>query len=67
MYAVHITEQEIRQAKLPSTRVNSIRLQFALWGSQIEEVVGPPDVLIPKFEAMTALQPAQIFNDVPSL
>ena len=67
MHSVDITEQEVGQAEPPSSGVNAIRLQLALRGSQVEEVVGPLDVLITEFKAMITLQPAQVVNDVPGL
>jgi hypothetical protein len=65
--AVHVTEQEVRQAEGPACSVDTVCLQLALRSPQVEKVVGPLEELIAEFEAMTAFQPAQILNNIPGL
>ena len=67
VHAVDIAEQEIRQAECSASGVDSVRLQLALWCTQVEEVVCTLEILVAEFEAMAALQPAQVLNNVPGL
>src|SRR5438046_3544706 len=65
--SVYVAEQEVRDSERPARRVHSVDLQFTLRSADVHEVVAAPQVLIPKLEAVAALQPAQVVDQVPRL
>src|SRR5207248_2941801 len=67
VHAIHVSEQEIRQAESSARGVDSVGLQLTLRGAQIQEVIATLQILVSKFEAVAAFQPAEVLNNVPRL
>ena len=67
MHAVDIAKEEVRQAKISAGGVNTVGLDFALRGTDVQEVVRTLEILIPELEAVARFQPAQALDDIPGL
>src|SRR5580700_10266693 len=66
-YDIRVSQQQIGKADIEATGDNSVLDHQTLRGFYVEEIVGPPEVLITELETMTAFQPVQVLNEVPRL
>ena len=64
---IRVSQQQIGQADIETAGDRSVLDQKALGSFDIQEIVGPPQILIPEFETMIAFQPVQVLNQVPGL
>ncbi len=67
MHPIHVAKKIIRQTECSTGGIDSVRLYFTLGGSDVQEIVGPSQILVAEFEAVVTLEPAHVIDEVPSL
>src|SRR5260370_17439252 len=67
MHPIHVAKKIIRQTECSTGGIDSVRLYFTLGGSDVQEIVGPSQILVAEFEAVVSLEPAHVIDEVPPL
>ena len=66
--SIYIDHHKIRQYHIVvGIGVNAVDLQLTLGRTNVHEIVSAPQVLVSEFEAVTALEPAEVLDQIPGL
>src|SRR5260370_34286438 len=67
MHPIHVAKKIIRQTECSTGGIDPVRLYFTLGGSDVQEIVGPSQILVAEFAAVATLEPTHVIDKVPRL